>query len=325
MKVVLSLLIVFFAAAMVFPLPTPTSPPLAHRTTRSIRQTRHSAMQPSYSNSPGRRPVNAAGRAPFQNIANLQEGVVCWSNKGPFVEMRSGRGTPLLQETPSRRRRRVPQASNDENRSTSPTPRSSRSFRSANGLPTPPDTQRSAAQRKECEQASGTNSATISEPLPTPPLTHTTPQNQASQSTATAAAGPSRRSLAQLARQQRERELREQAALQQQQTAARAPPMNPPPQADEQQPPGARDPPAGEQQQRLFIRIPPLHTLQAQRADGANRGRAGRGAGRGASRGAGRAGRGRGNIVRVRVPDSRSFPLPVVLTPNQRIDMISVQ
>ncbi|KAK7012370.1 hypothetical protein R3P38DRAFT_3209635 [Favolaschia claudopus] len=286
MKVVLSLLIVFFAAAMVFPLPTPTSPPLAHRTTRSIRQTRHSAMQPSYSNSPGRRPVNAAGRAPFQNIVNLQRG---WFVGATNVEMRSGRGTPLLQETPSRRCRRVPQASNDENRSTSPTPRSSRSFRSANGLPTPPDTQRSAAQRKEFK------------------------------STATAAAGPSRRSLAQLARQQRERELREQAALQQQQTAARAPPMNPPPQADEKQPPGARDPPAGEQQQRLFIRIPPLHTLQAQRAEGANRGR----------------GRGQGGLVvqvvdellmgSVRVPDSRSFPLPVVLTPNQRIDMISVQ
>ncbi|KAK7005493.1 hypothetical protein R3P38DRAFT_2794668 [Favolaschia claudopus] len=245
LKAIFIILFISLAAVMVFPLPTPTSPPLAHRPARSVRQARHSAMQPPYTKSP-QHAANAS-RPPLQNRSNFQEG-------GSFLEeQRAARRDEererhaALQQTPSCRRRRVPRP-NDENRPVSPTPRSSRSSQPANApLPTPPDTQRAAGtQGEDNGQTNATNSGTA--PYSTPPLTQTAPQNQGRQSAAPAA-GPSRRSLAQLARQERERAQREQAALQQQQQARPAgaadPPKNPPPQPEQQQqPPDAGGPPA---------------------------------------------------------------------------------
>ncbi|KAK7034905.1 hypothetical protein R3P38DRAFT_2771967 [Favolaschia claudopus] len=200
-------------------------------------------------------------RPPLQNRSNFQEGGSLLEEQRAARRDEERERHAALQETPSRRRRRVPRP-NDENRPVSPTPRSSRSsqfFLPANApLPTPPDTQRAAGtQGEDNGQTNATNSGTA--PYSTPPLTQTAPRNQGRQSAAPAA-GPSRRSLAQLARQERERAQREQAALQQQQQARPAgaadPPNNPPPQPEQQQqPPDAGGPPAA-------VTAAPLHACQ---------------------------------------------------------------
>ncbi|KAK6996326.1 hypothetical protein R3P38DRAFT_2800029 [Favolaschia claudopus] len=208
---------------------SPSSPSLADRQTRRSRDARNAAMSPPYRvpRLPGR---VSPGRRAFQDISNSQQqgsresGTQSSDSSSVDNQRASQRDADCqrqlaLQETPSRRRRREPQRLNEENqRPTSPTPGPSTARRqinrpaNASGLQTPPATaqeqpNRRAAGQQLCQSCTkhgisgavnGQQRANGQPPPPPPP-----PQNPA----------PSRRSEAQRARRERERQQRENGHL----------------------------------------------------------------------------------------------------------------
>ncbi|KAJ7706676.1 hypothetical protein B0H17DRAFT_1125528 [Mycena rosella] len=149
-------LLVLLISHMAPSLPTPPSS-LAHRHTTFVRDARHGAMTPSYA-VPRRSPTHP--RAPFRDIANEVSHIQNAPSTRPVSPSLDPARSSFrdadrerqlaLQESPSRRRRRIPGASGDENwssspavgtRSSSPTPGASTS-RVAR---TPPDTETTTA------------------------------------------------------------------------------------------------------------------------------------------------------------------------------------
>ncbi|KAJ7628200.1 hypothetical protein DFH06DRAFT_1442097 [Mycena polygramma] len=151
----------FLLIKMVSPPPTPSSS-LAHRRVTGVRNARVRAMSPMYQ---GQRSPRAFGQV-LQDIRNVLPNSAAPSASSSLEDERlalrnADRDRQLaLQETPSRRRRRVP----DENRAGSPTPGpSGRRVQQRVGLQTPPATRteetavqrgtaRSVAQRARRQQ-----------------------------------------------------------------------------------------------------------------------------------------------------------------------------
>ncbi|KAJ7495990.1 hypothetical protein B0H11DRAFT_1910265 [Mycena galericulata] len=109
---------------MLTPPPTASSSSLAQRRTTGVREARNNALRSPYQSPRQRRLGHADGRSPLRDVGNIH----CQnSTAGPSLEQeRSGlreaerQRQAALQETPSRRRRRIPGQA--QNREPSPTP-----------------------------------------------------------------------------------------------------------------------------------------------------------------------------------------------------------
>ncbi|KAJ7698998.1 hypothetical protein B0H17DRAFT_1049896 [Mycena rosella] len=130
------------------PTPGSTSSSLARRWEPSVREARRDAMQAPYA-SPRRRRLlgSAAGGGPFQDFSNfvlgtqdqgLSAGASSLERERSDLRDAERERHISLEETPSRRRRRIPTREEEENRAVSPTPGSQRVVAQ---LGTPLDTQ----------------------------------------------------------------------------------------------------------------------------------------------------------------------------------------
>ncbi|KAJ7795501.1 hypothetical protein B0H13DRAFT_1934897 [Mycena leptocephala] len=198
-------LLLLFIWALILSMSSPSSSSLAHRLERSVRGARNAAMESPYA-SPRRHRLAAN---PFQEIGNVlrvqgqsSSGLPSLDQERAALRDADRERQQALQETPSRRYRRVPRREEEENQAVSPTPGLRRAVPQL-GLATPPDSQvppavtnkRALAQhaRRDRENAAKTAAAS------------------AGPSTSTRAPAPApgavgARSLRQLARSQHKRE-----------------------------------------------------------------------------------------------------------------------
>ncbi|KAJ6528582.1 hypothetical protein B0H19DRAFT_1274798 [Mycena capillaripes] len=130
---------------MLTPLPTASSSPLAQCRTSGVLQARNNAIRSPYQ-SPRDQRANAL-RSPLRSVLNIPRPQVRDTTAGPTIEQERSdvreaerKRQAALQETPSRRRRRVP--GQTENHAPSPTLGASQAQQMRPlGLATPPDSQ----------------------------------------------------------------------------------------------------------------------------------------------------------------------------------------
>ncbi|KAJ6618786.1 hypothetical protein B0H10DRAFT_1947207 [Mycena sp. CBHHK59/15] len=217
------------------PPPTPSSS-LAHRHVTSVRSARRGAMAPIYCGP--RSPRASSGRRPLQDVGNMgpardahladvDRDLADVDREHRVLRDADRERQQALQETPSRRRRRIP----NENRQSSPTPGPSRPRVQAapQGLLTPAATNADAARRDEpnarslAQQRRRQREAEARErPLPqeNPRATAQRERRQREADARLANTGPvappnppNARAAAQIARRERERQQRENGQL----------------------------------------------------------------------------------------------------------------
>ncbi|KAJ7925676.1 hypothetical protein B0H13DRAFT_1862933 [Mycena leptocephala] len=163
-------LLLLFIWALILSMSSPSSSSLAHRHERSVRGARNAAMESPYA-SPRRHRLAAN---PFQDVGNLPRVTLprlpSLDQERAALRDADRERQQALQETPSRRYRRVPRRE-EENRAVSPTPGLRRAV-PPSGLATPPDSQappavankRALAQRARRDRENAAKTAAAAGP-----------------------------------------------------------------------------------------------------------------------------------------------------------------
>ncbi|KAJ7853087.1 hypothetical protein B0H13DRAFT_1904315 [Mycena leptocephala] len=163
-------LLLLFIWALILSMSSPSSSSLAHRHERSVRGARNAAMESPYA-SPRRHRLAAN---PFQEVGNLPRvtlpRIPSLDQERAALRNADRERQQALQETPSRRYRRVPRRE-EENRAMSPTPGLQRAVPQL-GLATPPDSQappavankRALAQRARRDRENAAKTAAAAGP-----------------------------------------------------------------------------------------------------------------------------------------------------------------